>query len=829
MPSTVMLDKSISSKCSESVLSELSIGKDRAEDALKIVRSHTHEIREELTNDVSKKINKAHSDLVKRVNAAIEIDGKPIYHKSNPNHPPKQGEPKDGTIMGYHKNMLGDVYSGIDPKGEVRLWYDNAPEDVTVLFVAKKSNHWKTQTLAKPNLSTNYFDAIRAEDKRCSEFEQMAFGATKVLSGFEPREGFSRDELEPEKANVIDDLRDAGEIMGSLPGVFVNYLDGSAIPMELYVSKGKKREYSTSDERGAGEPKYSDEYCVIDPITETRGIGKTLPDALKSLSQSGYYPPGAIFCQSATSGFKSSFEKGGVIGSSTVVKSWMDTGDTIAGGLGFFSMGCMLAAPETGGVTGAVGLATGIPAMGWFSFRAVQHFVKKYWYKDKVFDPTNTDDWREAGMLAVMVMAKGRGGAVVRAAGLTMMAGADIYEFHDQYSKLDGDKKKEFLLKRSGQLAASLAMNIYFGKRELGGLRVKKISKIAPEDVGISEAILSDMLGYQGRLRTKKSQAIPKSEIEAALPDIVRYSKREGKCPELLRLYPELAQELSSHLPKEFKSFSSFVSFIVERNIPPEIVPKLNQIHAELSKINGKPYDFKNEFVPLEGQNPVFAATMSDGSSVIVKMMNCAEDAFAINILEKAGIQSPYKVTNHDGFAIIERVPGVSFEDVLTNGYIPTGKGVVNLTPEIVSGISYEMGRQMAAHYAFSIPDWRPNNFLVRIENRKVKVDRIDFEDLSTGRPKDRTFKHRYDENWFDQAELDRGFRDGWKSITANKDAVMAIYEKEYHKVVSAQTERRKNIVTEEVVVAEIKSRLDIDTEEALSGFMGASQAALYY
>ncbi|MFH0818336.1 MAG: hypothetical protein V1909_06930, partial [Candidatus Micrarchaeota archaeon] len=229
----------------------------------------------------------------------------------------------------------------------------------------------------------------------------------------------------------------------------------------------------------------SSHYCIVDPATGIYAEGNTLKDALSNLAQSGYYPPGAILCQSATNGFTSSFEKAGIITASTVVNRWEDKVDSIAGAVGNFSLGCMLASPVTGGASSLPGVIAGLPAMGWFSFRAIQHFYKKMKYEKEFVDVTSSDDRRELGLLAANILVKGKAGMIARGIGLGLMTSSDIWEFGRDFSELNGKQTgnseneqkmttSEFFLKRGGQLAASLAMNIYFGKKDIAGWKASK-------------------------------------------------------------------------------------------------------------------------------------------------------------------------------------------------------------------------------------------------------------------------------------------------------------------------------------------------------------------
>ncbi|MFH1470988.1 MAG: hypothetical protein ABIF01_04520 [Candidatus Micrarchaeota archaeon] len=467
MPTFARADNSAISTAFNSLIERMEIGKNRVPEAPQIVHSYTDSFRAGIKEQINDLTKKACGSLQSRVNDALQIDGKTIFYEPNPDHPPVLGEPKKGTPIGTYKNMLTDVYSGIDPQGKVATWTSRStiPKDATVLFVSRKSNDWRIEALQDPNLSTQFFQSLAQMDKICSLSEAAAVNASAILSESSPKKGFYFEGSDQETKDLQDRIKSLseGKILGSLPAIFVNYANGESLPMELYVSK--------SDEQ---------EFRIVDPITGIHTSGKTLSEALNKLCQSGYYPPGAIFCQSATNGFTSSFEKAGVITSSTVVKSWESTGDSVAGALGWFSLGCMAAAPESGGTTAVVGAATGIPAMGWFSFRAVQHFIKQYKYEDKAFDPTSPEDWREAGILLASVFTRGKGAAVARFAGIGMMATADIWQFCEDISKFKSDEQKMsgFLLKRSGELAASLALNIYFGKKEFGSMKTKSTPRI---------------------------------------------------------------------------------------------------------------------------------------------------------------------------------------------------------------------------------------------------------------------------------------------------------------------------------------------------------------
>ena len=494
-------DASASSEYAESILSKLSIGKNSIPNTPKLVRSYTEEFRGEMKKEVLDKVGKAQTKLVSELNATIMLREKPGMREGN-----TDGQSIEEKITPWAFRLAENApaapsiplegYSGIDGNGAVQVWYDyeSIPKNATVLFFArKKGEAWEVKPAPNPDISAPYLSALRQADKTCAVIEQRALEASAVLSQLEPKKGFLLDGLEEAKRIKIEALS-GGERLGSLPVIFINYANGDTLPMEFYVSKVSK------------------DYCIVDPLTGIHAEGGTLVKALEKLSQSGYYPPGVIFLQSASNGFVSSFEKAGVIGASTVVKSWEGKVDTIAGAIGWFSLGCAIAAPETGGLSLA-GTATGAPAMGWFSFRAVQHFIKKYKYEKEFFDPASPDDWREAGMLLTSVLTKGKGARIMRTAGLGMMASADVWQFHDDFSKMkdDPEKMSSFLIKRSGQLAASLAMALYFSKRELGGLKAIKVKpsfKASPE---LSVEQLDQIL---------KTPASSKSEITVALLEL---------------------------------------------------------------------------------------------------------------------------------------------------------------------------------------------------------------------------------------------------------------------------------------------------------------------
>jgi hypothetical protein len=332
--------------------------------------------------------------------------------------------------------------------------------------------------------------------------------------------------------------------------------------------------------------------------------------------------------------------------------------------------------------------------------------------------------------------------------------------------------------------------------------------------------ILLFLLRYQQDFGDEIVKNISRRDIESALDDLLIYSDRSGgidrfgDCEKLLTSY-------SSFFHNEFSSFPAFVSYIVEANIPWEIIPKFPEIRAELSRINGKPYDFeKNPLVRLEGGNPVFAATMENGRDVIIKIADCREDVFATELLKIAEIQQSYGVSDYGGFFIVERVEGTTFESILNTKMIVSEKGRVPLTPEIVSSISYEIGKQMAAHYVFSIPDWHSKNFIVMFENGRASVSRIDFEKFSEKGPKETSFKLMYNEGWFDQAEFERGFLDGMAAIKSNEGPITSFYQQHFQEVISAQQKRgSKKITTLDAVLEDVQQKIKKSPEEALGEF----------
>ncbi len=1095
MYSQAKADNSASSRLSDSILSKLSIGEGRIPSAPKIVLAHNDEFRNVVAADVNGKVAQAQNRLAAEINSRVSLLEKPGFEQDN------EDAPSRAEVMRIRDlSIPAEAYSGIDASGNVGVWYGEAgiPKGAAVLFIAKQHGvGWEIEPVPSPDLSAPYFSAIKQADRNCALSEQTALNATRLLSIAEPKPGFDLSPLDRRTRAKVEALSE-GERLGTLPAVFVNYVNGEALPLELYVSK---RLVEPANEAGIFVLASRDKeqiYSVVDPITGLYSEGKTLMQAIQNLSQSGFYPPGAIFCQSASNGFNSRFEKAGVVSASTVVKSWEGKADAVAGGMGWFSMGCMMAAPESGGITGGVGVATGIPAMGWFTYRAIEHFVQKYEHKKEFFDPTKPEDWREAGMLLASIMTRGKGAGIARLTGLGLMTAADVWDFADQFSELKKDKgaMSEFFLKRGGQLAASLAMNIYFGGKEVRGWKAAKlqtaesaerratekqaqaeretgrpvptsltargeelagarrllleletspakakqceaqytelVSKIAQklrDDLGItpneekrfiegawevmtkslnmeyvndsrflhealstnqwncdllstlmfdvarememhatiaivpghalittskfyfdpsigeygtiaalaykypiieqvsadpravqslthlklgleadlagdydnalrhlgkaialnpksvvahnnrgivrgemgeydkaiadfdralelnpfdSEAlanrkkalaeneranvqkagmkeanprnpelqakkdqVLSDVLNYQKDFGDAGVKAISQSEIKTALDDLYIFSERYGDPAQLLREYSRVFH-------KEFDSFSQFAAYIADGNIPWEIIPKFREIRAELSKTNGTTYSFeKHHLARVDGRNVVFKATFDDERFAFLKMADCREDEFAVKLLKDAGIQNSYGVQNFDGHALIEGINGRSIETILNTGKVLTDKGIVPLTPEMVKGISYEMGRQMASHYVFSITDWNPRNFLVMFKNGKASISRIDFEDFSIRAPNERRFKIEYDQEFFDQAQLDRGFLDGFATIKNNRGRVVNRYETEFEQLVSP-VQKAKGYVDlkpPKSILDEVISKIDKRPEEALEEF----------
>ncbi len=325
---------------------------------------------------------------------------------------------------------------------------------------------------------------------------------------------------------------------------------------------------------------------------------------------------------------------------------------------------------------------------------------------------------------------------------------------------------------------------------------------------------LEDMLSYRSE-NARFRKVVTEAEIESAVEDVVPFISQGGDPRYLIDAYLENA--------RDFNSFKDFTSYFADSNLPPAATVCFGKLTAVLKELNGgEPYDLRAQpLVRFTGQHPVYFATIG-GKDVIIKFSDCREDIFALRVLEASGIQETYSVSQYgDDFALIELLPGYKLEHVLAKRVIPAENGkLVELTPELMQEISRELGKQMAAHYAFSIADWHSPNFIVRMENGKIKITRIDFEDYGSKEPNIYSFKKEFPGIDFDQAQFDQGFTEAWNNIRTNSVRLIELYRNGFDEVVSIQSKTgTKDARTKEHAVADVKKKLGMSTEEALRDF----------
>lgn len=414
---------------------------------------------------------------------------------------------------------LNTVYAGLNADGSIFLvagkW--NIPKDGTLLFTGKPKEEptvcYDIECATDPNVATPFFSAIKARDQALNKAEKSAIAATEILGKInplmaDPTKPIDLSALSTEKQKEVARLSEK-RALGALPAVMVNYWNGEAMPMQIYAS--------VSDEG---------KYCVVDPLTERRGRGKNMQDALMDLAKSGAYPECAIYYKDIrANGFTGKSDSNVYVVNATA-SDWAkfaNKTDMVMGGVGYSALA--MSFTGIGEIPGAV---AGVTSTGWFGYRAVENFVNNVQNKKILFDPKNPEDWREAGMLLASVFTKGKAGTVARITGMGMMAGADIAIGVEAYGQMKVETSnmppeearnawRNFWLANGGQLAASLALNSFFMGKEAIMARVPtKIEKEASMPVRFNETRnepnLAETIGKEKTAPHEKTGAMKKGQ-----------------------------------------------------------------------------------------------------------------------------------------------------------------------------------------------------------------------------------------------------------------------------------------------------------------------------
>lgn len=418
------------------------------------------------------------------------------------------------------------VYSGLNAEGSIFLvaGENNIPKDGTLLFTGKPRvdlSGYDIERVSDPNIDVPYLSAIGLRARALNDAEKNAFSATEVLGNVnpvvaDPTKPVDLGRLNEEKQNEVGRLSEA-HALGALPAVLVNYWNGQAMPMQIYASM---------DENG--------KYCVVDPLTERRGMGANMQEAILDLAKSGAYPECAIYYKGLEwDKFNNKFKPDVCVVNATIGgwSKFANTTDMVMGGVGYSALA--MSFTGVGEIPAAV---AGVTSTGWFGYRAVENFVNNIHHKKILFDPKNPEDWREAGMLLASVFTKGKVSTGTRITGIGMMAGADVAIGIEAYGQMVAETGnmppeeaknawKKFWLANGGQLAASLALNLFFMGREVSMARVpKKIGKVPKlelienEEPGKIETASGTKLGFWHKTPYDIAYASNVKEIKLAYP-----------------------------------------------------------------------------------------------------------------------------------------------------------------------------------------------------------------------------------------------------------------------------------------------------------------------
>ncbi|MBU0586129.1 hypothetical protein KJ780_01310 [Candidatus Micrarchaeota archaeon] len=395
-------------------------------------------------------------------------------------------------------------YAGLDNQGEVfvSMNQNEIGSDRTVLFTGSFKKNFGSYRLdvkaAECDASSGFFTVLDRLANIEVDNNQYAEMAREILRGA-PSSQLGLMKMPAEKIGVVEKLIGPEGTFEEIPAIFINYATGEAIPLPLYLKK-----------KGS-------EIIVLDLFSETKWGGNSVDAAVKSLAQSTFLPYGAIYYKS----------KSGVKAVEAVPKEWLQYGDNIAMGCGYVSLALAIAPEVT--VTKVGSAITGYPAMGWFSFRAMQHFYEKAVHKKEYFNPAEIEDWRSLGILLANVIVKGKVPKIARISGIGMLIGSDFATAAVLYKRIDEAQTPEqkekaaaelrnFLLLNGGITAAIIGTGIY--RRRAGARALSTTKRLQLVEVSITEvskiqnSMLKNLKTYCAEIEKRISDSAKKKGVE---------------------------------------------------------------------------------------------------------------------------------------------------------------------------------------------------------------------------------------------------------------------------------------------------------------------------
>jgi len=129
--------------------------------------SHPHTLfstdysREKLRQEIRGKVREAGELLEKRVELMKSLDGRPILVG------------QEGSASVFHLEF-DSAFSGMDSEGKafVSTSDQSIPEGTAIFFMANKTDGWKIEPIASPNLENAYFRKLAEEEGKCERLER---------------------------------------------------------------------------------------------------------------------------------------------------------------------------------------------------------------------------------------------------------------------------------------------------------------------------------------------------------------------------------------------------------------------------------------------------------------------------------------------------------------------------------------------------------------------------------------------------------------------------------------------------------------------------------
>lgn len=144
----------------EHIIKLLGIGKKRNGSAPPHTLLSTDYEREKARQQIRETVEKARQLLSKRIGLVLSLEGKEVVVGENGS--------QDRVNLDFEA-----VYSGVDQEGNLFVSSSDSavPDGVTLLFMARKNNGWKTEVIPMPNLNTPYFKGLASVEDSCAETE----------------------------------------------------------------------------------------------------------------------------------------------------------------------------------------------------------------------------------------------------------------------------------------------------------------------------------------------------------------------------------------------------------------------------------------------------------------------------------------------------------------------------------------------------------------------------------------------------------------------------------------------------------------------------------